>query len=111
MKEKPMINIRAIQCQPEFDEKFNKWYEEVHIPMLFKSKEVKEVTRYKLIDGTEEDPKYLTIYKFDSLSDFEAFDTGPERAAAREEMRETWPEGGFESKWRLRYEVMKTWKR
>ena len=41
----PLIHVVATQCQPEFEEKFNKWYNETHIPMLFKHKSMKKVTR------------------------------------------------------------------
>ena len=111
MTDKPIILIRATQCQPEVEEKFNKWYDEIHIPLLLKFKGITEVTRYKLMNETEEYPKYLAIYKFESQSTLEAYETSPELVAALAELKETWKEGGFESKWRVQYEVMKTWKR
>jgi len=111
MEDKPIIHIVAIQCPPETDVKFNKWYNEIHIPMLLKFKGLKEVTRYKIIKKTEEYPRYLTIYKFESQNAYEAYETSPELAAALEETRETWKEKGYERKWREQYEVMKTWER
>ena len=48
MADKPVINIVGTRCQPDDDAKFNKWYNEVHIPMLLKCKELKGVTRYKI---------------------------------------------------------------
>ena len=51
------------------------------------------------------------IYKFESQNAYEAYETSPELAAALEETRETWKEKGYERKWRVQYEVMKTWKR
>ncbi len=82
MTDKPIILIRATQCQPEVEEKFNKWYDEIHIPLLLKFKGITEVTRYKLMTETEEYPKYLAIYTFESQSAFEAYETSPELAAA-----------------------------
>lgn len=108
METKPIIHIVATRCQPEDEEKFNRWYDEIHIPLLLKFKGIKGVTRYKIIHETEEYPKYLTIYKFESQNAYEAYETSPELAAAREEMRETWKGGGFEIKWRVQYEPMKT---
>jgi len=107
----PIINIIATHCRPEVEEKFNRWYDEIHIPLLLKFKGIKEVTRYKIINETEEYPTYLTVYEFESQKAYEAFTTSPEYAAARKEMSETWKEGGFEIKWRVQYEPIKTWKR
>ena len=42
-----IINIVATECRPEEEERFNKWYNEVHVPMLFKYKGMKRVTRCK----------------------------------------------------------------
>lgn len=111
MKSKPIINVVATQCQPEDEEKFNKWYNEVHIPMLLKFKGIKEVTRYKLINGTEEYPKYLAIYKFQNQNVFQLFQTSSEIEATREEMMETWKGEGFKIRWLVQYEPIKTWKR
>lgn len=111
METKPIIHVVATRCWPEDEEKFNTWYDKIHIPLLLKFKGIKEVTRYKAIYETEEYPKYLTIYKFESQKAYEAYETSPELAAAREEMRETWKDGGFEIKWRVQYEPMKTWER
>jgi hypothetical protein len=49
MPGKPVINIVATRCQPVDDEKFNRWYNEVHIPMLLKYKKLLGVARYKVI--------------------------------------------------------------
>ncbi len=111
MEVKPIIHVIATECRPEDEEKFNKWYDEIHIPLLLKFKGITEATRYRLINETEEYPKYLAIYKLESQSAFEAYETSPELVAALAELKETWKEGGFESKWRVQYEVMKTWKR
>ena len=111
MEDKSIIHVVASQCQPEVEEKFNKWYDDIHVPMLMKFKGIKEVTRYERVYETEEYPKYLAIYKFESQDSFEVYGTSPELAAAREEMKETWKEGGFEVKWRVQYKPMKTWVR
>ena len=111
METKPIINIVGTRCRPEDEEKFNKWYAEVHIPMLLRFKGLKAVTRYKITHEAEEYPKYLAIYKFESQQAYEAYETSPELAAARKERDETWKERGFEVKWRVQYEALKTWER
>ena len=111
MESKSVISMLAIQCPPETEEKFNRWYNEVHIPMLLKNKEIRRVTRYKRLSADEEYPNYLTIYEFDSKEAFDAYNASPELAAAHKERQETWREGGYERKWRVQYEAIKTWQR
>lgn len=109
MKGKSVILIRATECQPEVEEKFNTWYNQVHIPMLFKFEGMREVIRCKLMSETKEHPKYLAIYKFESKKAYKAYEDSPELAVALEDARETWKDGGSETKWRVQYEVIKTW--
>ena len=111
METKPVINIIGTRCRPEDEEKFNKWYDEIHIPLVFRFKGLKAATRYKITHETEEYPKYVTIYEFESQEAFEAYDNGPEGAASNEDTRETWKERGLERKWRVQYERIKTWQR
>jgi len=109
METKSLIHMIGTRCQPEVEEKFNIWYDQTHIPMLLKFNGLKGVTRYKLLKDGEEYPEYLVIYEFDSRQAFEAYETSPELAAALDEMRETWRDGGWEMIWRVQYEAMKTW--
>ena len=91
--------------------KFNTWYDEVHIPLLLRFKGIMEVTRYKLLYETEGYPKYLAIYKFVSKEAYEAFQTSPEFVAAVEERDQTWKQRGYEIKWEVKYEPIRTWQR
>jgi hypothetical protein len=106
-----VINIVASECQPDQEIKFNKWYNEIHIPMLLKLTGLVGVTRYKLAGDANGQAKYLAIYKFKDQSSLESFEKSVELAAARDEMAQTWKDGGFEIKWRAPYEVIKTWKK
>ncbi len=108
MPDKPVINIVATQCQPADDAKFNKWYNEVHIPMLLKFKKLKGVARYKVIGKPGDLPKYIAIYKFPSLKDFEEFGKSSELAAAQKEMQGTWGQK-IELTSRIQYELIKEW--
>ncbi len=110
MADKPIINIVGTRCQPADDAKFNKWYNEVHIPMLFKSNKLKSVTRYKIVGESSGQPTYIAIYHFDSQKDFQEFGKGPEMEAARKEMQESWGQK-IEIASRVQYEVIKEWKK
>ena len=110
MKDKPVVFVVATQCAPELEERFNNWYNKTHIPDLLKSKWLDGVTRYKVAPVTEgESSKYLAIYEFKDRQALEAWYSGPEVRAAREERKQTWADKDFEVKWIAAYEPMKTW--
>ena len=111
METYPIIHVVATECQPEVEEKFNKWYDEVHIPLLFKFKGMRQATRYQKLFETKGYPEYLTIYKFESKEAYQAYRDSPELAYSTEEMNQAWKEGGFEVKWRVQYEPIKTWEK
>jgi len=59
--------------------------------LLLKFKGIRVVTRYKRTTETEEYPKYLAIYEFESQKAFdEAYEPSPEIAAAQAESKKTW---------------------
>ena len=103
-----IVNIVATECTGD-EAKFNKWYNEVHIPMLLKFKGVKGASRYKQVGENKEHPTYLAFYEFENAEALEALHKSPEFAAAMEEMKETWKDGGLELKWAVPYEHIKTW--
>jgi len=85
-----IINIVATECPCALEPRFNKWYDEVHIPMLMKFKGIKKVTRYKVPDNNKEKGSYLAIYEYDSKDDMAALNASPEFKAAIDEMNESW---------------------
>jgi len=111
MENKPVILIVGTRCTPEKEEKFQRWYNEIHIPLLFKFPGMTGVKRWKLLAEGDEYPQYLAIYEFESQSAYEKFLNSPEREAATQEMNETWKEGKFEVVWRVQYGVLNTWQR
>ena len=85
MTNKPILYMVGTECDPDVEDKFNTWYDEIHIPLLLKFKGIKEVTRYCFV-GTVKHPKdmhefqaldrhmkYLAVYRFDSLEDLQVF--------------------------------------
>ncbi len=111
MAEGMILNIIATECPAENEAKFNEWYNEVHIPLLFKFKGMKKVTRYQLVGESKDQARYLALYEYESKEAMDAFAKSPEFAAAMEEMQGTWKGGGFDIKWRASYEPIKTWER
>ncbi len=103
-----ILNIVGTEC-PKDEAKFNKWYNEVHIPLLFKYKGLKKVTRYQLMGEGRGGAKYLAIYEYDDKTAMDAFPQSPEFKTAIDEMNGTWKDNMFELKWAANYEPIKTW--
>jgi antibiotic biosynthesis monooxygenase (ABM) superfamily enzyme len=106
-----ILNIVATECPPENEARFNKWYNEVHIPMLLKYKGIKKVTRYQLSGEAKGQAKFLALYEFADKKSLEEMSKSKEFAAAIEEMQGTWKGEGFSIKWTAVYEPIKTWER
>jgi antibiotic biosynthesis monooxygenase (ABM) superfamily enzyme len=107
---KAWINMVCTRCKPEDEVRFNKWYDDVHIPMLLATGFVKEIVRYKLaMDGAGNSP-YLTIYYFADKKAYDAYQTSPARFAALAEMDKEWGKDGFKIESRVQYEEMQRWK-
>jgi quinol monooxygenase YgiN len=106
MANNQVIFIVGTTCRVKDVAKFNKWYDEVHIPMLMKSRYLKGVSRYRAVVNAGDPPRYIAIYRFANMKDFEAQQAGPELAAARAEMRETWGNDA-EVTSRVHYELVK----
>lgn len=106
----------GIQCPAEDEDKFNTWYDDIHVPMLLKGDLVKKVTRFKLADETyhvgtttQVCPNYLTIYEFESPALFDAWMNSPARAEAGEDKTNTWGDKVYEVKWASRYNLITAW--
>lgn len=75
-----------IRCAPELEDEFNKWYNEVHMPLVMKGGMLKAATRYVLTDAVESDlPKYTTICEFEDRETFEKWVASDELAVARKD--------------------------
>ena len=109
MADKKLIHIVGTRCKPEVDAKFNKWYEEVHIPLLLKFKGIKKVTRGKITNPAPELPTYLAIYEYENRKAFEDHQKSPEIATVVDDVKKTWKEGDQEIVSWAQYEVLKTW--
>jgi hypothetical protein len=112
MINKPTIYLAGLQCSPELDAKFNKWYNETHVPLLFKSEHVMSVTRYKLVPIIEaQNPTYLTIYDFKDKKGVKAWFASPLMADAQANTQKTWAGEDFTAPWQGVYEPFKIWQK
>ena len=106
-----LINIVATECSSLEEPRFNKWYNEVHVPMLMKYPGIRKVTRYRLQGEVKEAPSYMACYEFDTPEDLAGMQQSDEFQAAMAELQESWPDGGFAITWAAVYEPIKTWER
>jgi uncharacterized protein (TIGR02118 family) len=88
--EKMIVNVVTTQCQPEDDQKFNHWYNTVHVPMLLKFKRLQGVIRYKTMSEPGQPVQYIAVYHFATKKAFEDYVASQELAAAVKDMGETW---------------------
>ncbi|NLE94160.1 MAG: DUF4286 family protein [Dehalococcoidia bacterium] len=98
------------RCAPELEAEFNKWYDEVHIPMLTRDGHIVSVRRLKLSGLVESpQPPYLAIYEFKDEATFKLWLAGDALADARKEMKETWDGRDMEIKSRAFYAPVSHW--
>lgn len=118
MEVNPVIRLVGIECGPEAAPEFNKWLEEVHIPMLLKCEGIKRITRYELstapgernlVFSTKEYPNYLTIIEFENEEAFEAYKASSLRAETLADAHKTGAKIDFQRKWRVEYKRLRTW--
>ena len=81
------LNMVYTECSPELEAKFNRWYNEVHIPLLFKYPGLKKVTRYERLGDNKEQARYLAVYEYDTREDLERFPDSVEFKEATDEMQ------------------------
>jgi antibiotic biosynthesis monooxygenase (ABM) superfamily enzyme len=110
MADSPYLWFVWTRCAAELDAEFNKWYDEIHIPMVAAGGHITAVTRYKLSSEAESDQApYLAAYEFKDVATFKAWLASDALADARKEMKETWGGRDFELKSRALYEPVSHW--
>ncbi len=101
--------------QPEKEQQFNQWYDEVHMPMLFNSKFMEAATRYKLNPLASPaklvSPGYMAILEFKDVNAFNQYRSGEDVKAARLNEHETMANHPFEKSLLAVYEQLKSWNR
>ena len=109
--EHKIIMMVANEPTAEREAEYNEWYNEKHIPTMFRFHGMKKASRYCLADESKGASKYLAVYEFESREDLERFPKSAEFAAAVEDFDEKWKDGGFENRWNASYELVKSWEK
>lgn len=111
MPNNKVIQIVASESTPEKEAEFNKWYTEVHVPMLIGYKGVKQASRYQRIGDDEQGAKFLAIYEFESKEAMEAFPRSDAFASAIEDFENNKEALGFKMKWAASYELIRSYEK
>ena len=64
----------------EMLESWNQWHNEVHVPEVMETPQMRSARKYRVADTTlpgDWQPQYVTIYELDSMLDMEAYMAGP----------------------------------
>jgi len=110
MSDGKAIYIVGVTVLPEYEAEFNDWYDNIHLPMVLKSKGIEKVTRYKLAPMTEGDnAEYLTICEFADTDAYLVWRSSPEMKATMAEQEERWAGRDWrEVKFRAVYNIIGT---
>lgn len=111
MPNNTIIQIVASESTPEKEEGFNKWYTDVHLPMLFEYKGLKQASRYQRMGDDEQGAKHLAIYEFETKEAMAAFSDSPEFAKAIADFEDNKEAVGFTMKWVASYELIRSYER
>ncbi|HXY74541.1 MAG TPA: hypothetical protein VEH58_04390, partial [Dehalococcoidales bacterium] len=79
--------------------------------MLLKYPGLLEIRRYKLVTDAPGQPKYFNIMVFADKKALDGYTNSPERAAALEEVKISWPEGPAKVQFAGKYELIKDLKK
>ena len=112
MYKQNILHVIGSDVQPQYEEEFNQWYDEIHVPLVLKSSsQIMEARRYKLANfqickPDDTPPKYICLYVFKNQLSWDKWEVGPDRASLLEiKMKE----GNYDIKWRLQYQELKQW--
>ena len=74
-----VLYLVCLTPEKGYEDKFNEWYDNEHVPELLNCPEFEEVWRFRQIEGIDGSPEYLAIYIVTSMGAF----TTPEYLALR----------------------------
>jgi hypothetical protein len=101
------INLVATRCKDGNHAMLLRWYND-HVHILFGFAALQQASLYRALDGSTDHggraPPYLCLYEFPTRADFEAFEIGAPREAARQVLLGGWGKDGIEIVWRPQFE-------
>jgi len=97
MSSKPYLWIVFMRFPAEMEEEFNRWYDEVHIPLVSAAGHFRSMTRYRLTDALPSElSKYVAVCEFESEEVFRDWLVSEARAEAARDTAARWEGTGME---------------
>ena len=91
MEGKPYLWIVFMRFPAELEEEFNRWYDEVHVPLVAREGHFLSITRYRLTDAVPSDlSKYVAVVEFRDEETFRQWLVSDARAEAAKDTADTW---------------------
>lgn len=118
----PVIMIIGTECPPDYEDEFNRYYTEKHLPQMFQFHGVKKAARYKISEpdvpvapskGEERrsSAKYLAIYEWESWDAIKEYNASKLRQEVLDDWAKTAVPKGAKIISRNFYEPIKTWQK
>ncbi len=92
VSDEKVLYLVCLTPEPGYEDKFNDWYDNEHVPELLACPGFEEVRRWEQIEGIPGSPRYLAIYTMTSMDAF----TSPEYQKLRNRTREEYSELALE---------------
>jgi heme-degrading monooxygenase HmoA len=109
----PVIHIAARTFKPEDEERhrqfYEKWFYEAYIPLLSNATGIRGVDSYRIVEENPKYPKYMMIFHFSSLKDFQDFNNNAELNGVRRAGDANFP--GQDYAWYAQYQLTQSWRK
>jgi hypothetical protein len=91
MTGKPYLWIVFMRFPAELEDEFNRWYDDVHVPLVAREGHFLSITRYRLTDAVPSDlSKYVAVGEFRDEEIFRQWLVSDARATAARDTAATW---------------------
>ena len=91
MEGKPYLWIVFMRFPAELEDEFNKWYDDVHVPLVSQAGHFSSITRYRISDALPSTlTKYLAVVEFRDEATFRDWLVSEARAEAAKDTADTW---------------------
>jgi antibiotic biosynthesis monooxygenase (ABM) superfamily enzyme len=91
MADKPYLWIVFVRLPAELEDKFERWYDDVHVPLVTAGGHFSSITRYRMTDAFPSDlSKYIAVCEFRDEDIFRQWLVSDARAEAARDTAATW---------------------
>jgi hypothetical protein len=112
MENAPVISIVSRYFLPGEEGKHNdyyeKWFFEAYVPFLNENVGLKGAERYRIVKDNPDYPKYIQLWYFKNLKEYQTFEKSEECQAVLSAMDANFP--GTDFRWWAQYWVVNSWR-